>query len=242
MSYWYKFKKWLFTLVGDIAVLGWKSPLWLIYKPSAYKFRGDEYYHCICLITQGRIQKGDILLRRYDHFLDRRFIPGDLNHGGIYVGKDESGVPSVIHSMSGGVFKESIFDFMRTDHLVILRPRNVNQEDQQRAVDLAYDYVGSPYDFDFSYGDTIRIYCTELIGRCWSGASKKFKFRFSHTGLWPILKRRKALVADDVFCSDLDIVFMTASVKEFSVWMKRFKVVTNPDYKSRNLHLYMKDE
>ncbi|MCJ8345519.1 hypothetical protein MJH12_08260, partial [bacterium] len=133
MTTWYRFKRWLFTLVGDIAIMGWNSPVWVVYKPPAYKFKGDEYYQCVCMITQGKLQKGDILLRRYDHFLDRQFIPGDLNHGGVYVGKDEDGVHSVIHSLSGGVFKESVFNFMRTDHFVVLRPRNIEKKDQEEA-------------------------------------------------------------------------------------------------------------
>ncbi|MCJ8344570.1 hypothetical protein MJH12_03445 [bacterium] len=77
----YQIKKWVFTLIGDIAIMG----VSIVYKPRAPLFRGYEYYKCLKIIQEQQILEGDILLRRFDYYLDQRFIPGDLNHGGIYV-------------------------------------------------------------------------------------------------------------------------------------------------------------
>lgn len=212
-------KRKILTMVGDVMLN--KYPPFVIYKPSQHKFRGEEYAMFIKMIENNKLQVGDILLRCFDGYLDTKLIPGDLNHGGLYVGRNIAEVPMIIHATAEGVHKETLYDFMRTDHFVVVRPRGLTVEDGKEAAEKAFRYRGRPYDFDFTYGGDSAIYCTELVGRCYEGAADRFKFDMSYPGFGPF--KRKALVADDIFLSDVDIIFMTRSVKTMGVYNKRVK-------------------
>lgn len=218
MFYWLQKK--ILTMVGDIILSPY--PFFIQYKPSQHKFKGDEYAEFIKMIYNDKIKPGDILLRCFDGYLDSKLIPGDLNHGGIYIGKNDQGVPMVIHATAEGVHKETLYDFIRTDHFAVVRPRGINQDDMKLVVDNAYSYLGCPYDFDFTYGKDSKIYCTELVGRCYEDLKDKFKFKIQYQGFGKF--RRKALVADNIFVSDVDIIFMTQSIKTMSIWEERMKI------------------
>ena len=214
----HKLKSKILTMVGDVMLN--KYPPFFVYKPEQHKFKGDEYSTFINMIENDRLFPGDIVLRCFDGYLDTKLIPGDLNHGGIYVGRDNKGVPSVIHATAEGVHKESLYDFIRTDHFVLMRLSIINLLQRNQIVKFAYDYEGRPYDFDFTYGNDKSIYCTELVGRCYEFLKDQFKFKLSTRGFW--IWKRKALVADDIFVNtDLDIVFMTKSIKKMKVWKTR---------------------
>lgn len=219
LSMFERFCKRVFTLIGDIAITGSDHPMWVIYSPKPHKFKGQEYYNFIkkSLADPEFLQPGDILLRCYDQYLDSYLIPGDLNHGGIYIGDHKGISDRVVHSISDGVVMEALTDFIRTDHFVVVRPNGVNVSDQQRVVNEVLKYYDEKwaYDFSFRYGNDIRLYCTELVGRAWAVAKSKFKFKMvNHYG-------REGLSADSIFLSDVDIVFMTESIKKFSVYQQR---------------------
>lgn len=119
------------TIFGDIKVF--RFPFWMVYDPGSYKVRGAE------MRTIGDLlQPGDILLRKYDGYLDGRFIPGFFSHVGLYLGEvapseepkvDDprvkrsfaSGSHMVVHSMAEGVFMEDVLNFLRCDYIGILR-------------------------------------------------------------------------------------------------------------------------
>jgi hypothetical protein len=112
------FRDWLFTLTGDLSYEGLSHPAWLMYKPIGYKLKGKDLYKGLELFYQGKIRKGDILLRRFDRYLDSYFIPGVWKHGGVFVGYDaDVDGPTVIHALSEGVLKEHVSLFFRTDYL-----------------------------------------------------------------------------------------------------------------------------
>lgn len=119
------------TVFGDIKVF--RFPFWMVYDPGSYKVRGAE------MRTIGDLlQPGDILLRKYDGYLDGRFIPGFFSHVGLYLGEvlpseeplvDDprvkrcfaSGSHMVVHSMAEGVFMEDVLNFLRCDYIGVLR-------------------------------------------------------------------------------------------------------------------------
>ncbi|MCJ8344569.1 hypothetical protein MJH12_03440 [bacterium] len=138
--------------------------------------------------------------------------------------------------MSDGVILESIYSFMHADHFTILRPRNSSSRDRKTAVKKAYSYLGLEYDFNFDYESNDALYCTELIGKSWENIIPNFQFQFSNSGLWPILEKRKSLVADEIFLSNTKIIFMTKGIKKFKVWSKR----KDMDDKHRFLQLSQK--
>jgi len=131
-----------------------KTPFFLIYNPHVHKVKGHE-----CRQICNKIKVGDILLRRFDGYLSSRSVPGFWSHAGLYIGRHR-----VVHAIGKGVVNEDILDFMRTDHAVILRFKDKDDERTlkviQRALELVEERVGYDYEFEDDNG---MLYCTELI-------------------------------------------------------------------------------
>lgn len=185
----YRLQRKLFTFLGDIKVFGWKHPLWFEVNAHGYRLKGEHYRTIHKLI-----QPGDILIRRFDGYLSSYMIPGFWNHAGIYIGDDGNKPEQVIHAVSEGVIQEDLLNFMRADHMAVLRPQKRNY---QEAVDKAKSIVGKPYDFGFDFQDANRFSCTELVAHCYPGlveGSKKFG--------------KQVIIADDFYgCNDMITVW-----------------------------------
>ena len=78
---------------------------------------------------------------------------------------------------------EDLIDFMRTDHMIVLRAQN----GQEEAIRRAKAAIGSDYDFAFDFNETLRFSCTELVSHCYRGIIKG-KRRFGRT----------TVIADDI--------------------------------------------
>jgi len=120
------------TVLGQIKLFRW--PFWVVYDPGAYKIRGPEIRE-IC----GLLRPGDILLRRYDGYLDSRIITGTFSHAALFLGpvddSDKVAVPpvgrrsvffstgpaQVAHSTAEGVHLEDILTFLQCDGVAVLR-------------------------------------------------------------------------------------------------------------------------
>ncbi len=175
------FKK-LLTLFGDTQWFGWKHPLWFSVSPPGYKLKGEHYR-----LIKPLLQPGDILLQRFEGWVDKWFIPGFWNHGAIYIGNPEE---QVVHATSDGVLIEDIINFMRTDNLIVLRPKN--NLSIEIGIKRALSIVGAKYDFDFDFSNNTEFSCTEVIDYCYSKLFKKSK----HFG-------RIMLTPDDIALSPL---------------------------------------
>lgn len=178
----YKIQKALFTFIGNIKWSGWLHPFWITINAHTFRLKGKHYRQ-----VEQLIRPGDILLRRFEGYLDKVLIPGWFNHAGIYIGKLNDQDHAVIHAISNGVVVEDLIDFMRTDHLVILRaPARM----REKAIERAKETVGSDYDFAFEFKDSLRFSCTELISYCYKNERRKIKgkYRFG----------RLTVVADDI--------------------------------------------
>lgn len=118
------------TVFGDIKVFSW--PLFVVYDPGSYRVKGEDMRE-----VMGKVRPGDILVRRYDQYLDGYFIPGYFSHVGMYLGKvgDEDlahvrpehrqhlrvGEGVVLHALAEGVLMEDLLNFCRCDGLLVLR-------------------------------------------------------------------------------------------------------------------------
>jgi len=176
---------WLLKLTGNIYL--YKPPMWIVYKPMHHKVKGSEVRSIINVL-----QDGDILLRRYDGYLNTLFTPGFWGHAALYVGNN-----NVIHAVGEGVIIEDILDFCRCDSVGVYRPsvtdvnilnaittaknlnnisirdtsiRNMNTEAVSDAIDTANQFYlnNTQYDYKFQK-DNGTVYCTELVDRCYNG-------------------------------------------------------------------------
>ncbi len=163
----YRLQRKLFTFLGDIKVFGWTHPMWFEINAHGYRLKGAIYRK-----IRNLIKPGDIILRRYEGYLSSYMIPGYWNHAGIYVGDIDGKPEQVVHAVSEGVMQEDILNFMRTDHMCILRPKTKENGTSQEAIEKAVKVVGSPYDFGFDFKDSNRFSCTELVAYCYPGIAK----------------------------------------------------------------------
>ncbi len=188
MSLLYRFERKLFTFLGDIKVFGWTHPMWFEINAHGYRLKGAVYRK-----IRNLIKPGDIILRRYEGYLSSYMIPGFWNHAGLYIGDDGEKIEQVIHAVSEGVIQEDILNFMRTDHMIVLRlaPQEGNETAASEAVNKAKSIVGKPYDFGFDFKDTNRFSCTELVTHCYPGTVQGKKRLGKET-----------FIADDFYNSD----------------------------------------
>lgn len=108
------------------------------------------------------IRPYDVVLRRFDAYLDTGFIPGFWNHAGVV-----SPGMTILHAVAEGVREESLFDFMKADHICLLRAAFSFDTD---TVDTrALDILSKEYDFDFDFENGDRLSCTELVRTLFDG-------------------------------------------------------------------------
>jgi hypothetical protein len=163
----FNIKKHIFRFIGDIKWSGLFKPFWFTINASGYQLKGEDYRN-----ISKKIKPGDIVVRRFEGYVDKWLIPGFFNHAGIYVGGQKQ---QVVHAVSDGVIKEDILNFMRTDHMVILRPpKNM----AKAVVKVAKMAVGRQYDWDFNFQDNRRFSCTELVEHCFPNGFIDGKVRF----------------------------------------------------------------
>lgn len=151
-----KIKQWFLTIFGDIKIF--RFPFFMIYAPDTFRVKGYDTRNAMELI-----KPGDIVLRKYIHYLDGYFIPGKYSHSSLYVGNGK-----IIHSVADGVEYIDLIDFLRCDGFCILR-----QNDEAlaaKAVEFAKNAVANKmqYDFDFK-SDNDSYYCHELVATAYKG-------------------------------------------------------------------------
>ncbi|MCK9154711.1 MAG: hypothetical protein M0P12_01205 [Paludibacteraceae bacterium] len=179
----YDLKAKFLTIFGDIKV--YKYPPFMVYCPVTYKAKGKQTREAI-----GVLEPGDIILRGYSDYLDSLFIPGKYSHTGLYVGDGK-----MIHAVAEGVSEIDVIDFLRCDIFCILRPSGR----QEQAIERAYKYLGTPYDFNFETWNN-KMYCHEFGARCYYGLNIDKKIPKL---LFGILKGKPAFLAES-FLESLD--------------------------------------
>ena len=145
----------ILTVLGDIKVFRW--PMFMVYDPNNYRLNGKQFKE-----LKGELKRYDVLLVRYDKYLDGYLIPGWWNHAGIYLGDG-----MVEHAISEGVVVTTLFDFCKVDHVIALRP--TFHFDPVEVDKFLEKYIGCEYDFAFDCSDNSTIYCSELIFQAFQG-------------------------------------------------------------------------
>lgn len=184
LLYWIKSK--FLTFFGDIKYF--KYPFFFVYDPDEYLIDGEKIRNIV-----KKIRPGDLILRRYRHYLDGVFIPGKYSHTGVYVGDGK-----IIHSVAGGTCYIDIYDFLKCDGIIILRPI----KGQKKAIERAKECVanGIPYDFNFAEG-VDALYCHELGALCYQELNIEKKVPKLFKG---IIKSKTTRWLDDSFLSSPD--------------------------------------
>lgn len=131
-----------------------KYPPWFVYRPNIHKVRGSDVRMVLDVV-----RKGDILLRRYDNYLNTIFTPGYYSHAGLYVGDNQ-----VVHAVSQGVISEDILSFCRCDAVCVLTVVGATWETITSAIDKAKAAADENIEYDFNFCSSNKTYyCTELV-------------------------------------------------------------------------------
>jgi len=121
-----------------------------IYKPQGYKVTGEDIREISKLV-----KSGDIILRGFNRYVSSYFL-GEWSHVGIMETNTD-----IIHSISKGVVRNDLFEFLKTDHVIILRP-NLSESETKFVINKVKNYIGVSCDFDFEMNDD-SLYCSELL-------------------------------------------------------------------------------
>ena len=131
-----------------------KKPLWFMWNPKLHKIKGFEIRKII-----DSMKEGDIILRRFNGYLNTIFTPGFWSHAALVISNK-----TVIHALASGVVKEDIIDYCRTDNICLIRRKNITDEEIEKIIRIANGMIidNIQYDFDFSDNNG-KVYCTEFI-------------------------------------------------------------------------------
>lgn len=147
-------------------------------KVENHKVREDKSLARLSAEEMGRLQEGDIILRRgygffsdmiATHFNDNQY---DVTHAGILYQKENQWW--VIHSLSSkvseieGVQEQSLEDFLYysvPNKIMVVRLKGIQKAEQEQLVCFAQEYVvkKTPFDTKGIIHDDKSLYCTELI-------------------------------------------------------------------------------
>lgn len=129
------------------------------------------------------VRDGDLVLRRgigpeSQAVLRLDSAGGQYSHVGIVVG--DHGKWMVVHAVPGesadGIDRvkiepiDSFFLSTRAEHGAIMRLRGCDAATARKAAWRASQLVGVPFDYNYSWSDSSRLYCTQLIAVAYSSA------------------------------------------------------------------------
>jgi uncharacterized protein YycO len=176
-------------------IKGYKFPFFLLYDPTTYALKGQHY-----LEAKKVIQRGDILLRGYDHYLDGYFIPGKYSHAAIYLGGPDE---RVIHAMTPDVQYTDLVSFMRCDRIAIVRP-TLDLFETDLACERAISKKTTPYDYNFDFQDNGRMSCSELVHYAYRNVDTGWKMET--VGFGPF--KKVIFAPDGILSGQVEVQYM----------------------------------
>jgi hypothetical protein len=116
---------------------------------------------------------GDIGLHQDCGFPTNTLIPGAFKHSWIF-DKDNQ----IIEAVSEGVIKRHAFHPMYSDWVLILRPRNISQQDIDLALEAANSIIGCEYDVRFKINTGVERSQFQKVNSKKTGFSKRANGKF----------------------------------------------------------------
>jgi len=131
---------------------------------------------------EDELQPMDILLEKTPFRLTDKLIPGHFGHVAVWMGNAEQlrelgvwtdpvvrrswrelrGGEAVLEALRDGVQLNRLDDFLNVDDLIVLRFKDLGDDERREAVVRALRQKGKAYDFNFDVETTDRIVCSEL--------------------------------------------------------------------------------
>lgn len=153
MSLWYKFKSGFISWFADIRIYPGGI---ILFGDSHYHLKGDSLREILNLV-----RPGDIILRRYSHYIGSVLVKGYWSHASVYVGNNR-----VIHMLGDGITNDDILVFLRCDDACILRHEDKSKAEE--AVEKAWKMLEAKIEYDYDFDSKLpdKFYCTEFVDYC----------------------------------------------------------------------------
>lgn len=144
------------------------------------------------------IQYGDVGLHRDAGYLSNFAISGFMIHAWIHTEDNFTG--KIVEAVSAGVKHRSYLFPMHSDYTIIIRPRDVNEEERKGACKKAKQIVGSKYDPNFKFDIEEEI-------KYWKGKDEQ--------------DARQHLIEGEKFVKEFEPAFTCTEVAAYSWWHRR---------------------
>jgi uncharacterized protein YycO len=145
------------------------------------------------------LESGDIIATRHKNALTNVLLPGFWPHTALYVGTntyDDSiidagvldqwyGSACVLEARKDGVHFRPLYDTLKVDAFVILRPK-LTEDEKLEAIRKVSLHAGKGYNFDFDFFGSDRLVCTEVIYRAYDQVGN-FNIELAYRGGRPTL-------------------------------------------------------
>ena len=211
-NFWRKIVFW----VGDIRKI--KHFPWVTWDVCEHEISIEEAVEATKLI-----KTGDIGVHLDRGYLSNFAIPGFMKHAFYFTNKE-----TTIEAISEGVVKRHALYPIISDYTIILRPKNLNDEELLKAVIKAENIVGQQYDVKFAFDieEEVKIFggneivsarenvahwdggfsCTEVVTFVYAHVKDKLR-------LYRIKSRGKDVVIADQFINNgFEVVWCSKSV------------------------------
>lgn len=130
---------------------------WVTWERSDHEISIEEGMEAMRLL-----RAGDIGIHRDKGFLSNVAIPGFMKHAWIHVTGAKVFEPGIgddyniarceiVEAMGEGVLRRSALYPIRSDYVIIVRPKNLTPDEQLHALTKANKIVGCRYDTDFNF-------------------------------------------------------------------------------------------
>ncbi len=178
--------KWVVNVIGNIRI--YKFGI-VILGETSYHIKGPHVEQIMDII-----QPGDVLLRRYDHYIGGLAIPGFWTHAAQYVGDNR-----IIHMIGKGINEDNLITFLRCDHVCILR---CNRPDLiPLAIKQTLDFYDDDIEYDYNFdSDDENLYCSEMIYLNFDSPTE--------------LTYGKYILPDNIHCTIFDPIWINQSAKD----------------------------
>jgi hypothetical protein len=170
------------------------------------------------------LQTGDIGLHLEWGAFSNLAIPGFMKHAWIQTNASHSlDRQRIVEATQEGVLEKHPLVPMRSDYVIIVRPRYVDEQDRVRAVQKARKICGCKYDVDFKFDieeelEELKIHknnmkrfdkafsCTETVSFSWWHCHEQLRlFRTRHRG-------KEVILGDSFLRRTFEIVWASDSV------------------------------
>jgi len=171
------------------------------------------------------LQPFDIVLMKSPHHLTDQFIPGYFGHVGIWLGselaaklkekvtvKDSIKGRAMVEVLRSGVKISTLKDFSDGEIFLIIRLRNLSNEQKKTIVSNVQKQLGKDYDFNFDIESPEAITCTELVYLAYDFVDWKIRYTWSRFTLSP---------------DDLALTALKNPLFEFPVFIDNDVITTN---------------